>query len=104
MLRDNIFGELSIINLTEYVVNNAQDIFDILKQGYQNRTTGVTYMNEHSSRSHAICTLYLNVITRENEEEKQFISKFHLVDLAGSERVKKTKVKTETHKRLKEIP
>ena len=48
-------------------------------------------MNERSSRSHAIFTLYLEQTTTDaagltNRQR----SKFHLVDLAGSERQKKT--------------
>lgn len=86
------------------------------------RATGSTAMNAVSSRSHAICTFYVN-ITRSassfsrsstsnddvdpSEEEKisdrvvatATSSKFHLVDLAGSERIKKTNA---TGERLKE--
>ena len=47
-------------------------------------------MNETSSRSHAIFTLLLNIVSKEDPSNVT-VSKFHLVDLAGSERQKKTK-------------
>ena len=43
-----------------------------------------------SSRSHAIFTVLLNIVSKEDPSNVT-VSKFHLVDLAGSERQKKTK-------------
>ena len=53
-----------------------------LEKGGLNRTTASTNMNERSSRSHAIFTIYF--------EKESVNGKFHFVDLAGSERLKKT--------------
>ena len=86
--------------------------FRCLEGGATERTTGDTRMHLHSSRSHAIFTLFLEQRlkissvrgTRTDEEELglQFTSsnkssgpllrcsKLHLVDLAGSERLKRT--------------
>ncbi len=62
----------------------------LLDQGSINRTTAATMMNESSSRSHAIFTIFLEQ-HRFNQEEEGFITaKFFFVDLAGSERAKKT--------------
>lgn len=50
-------------------------------------------MNESSSRSHAIFTIYFTINSKEEVEENddgQLSAKFHFVDLAGSERLKKT--------------
>ena len=53
-------------------------------------------MNNVSSRSHAIFTLFVEgtlkdeVLSDENNKLDNIFSKFHLVDLAGSERAKKT--------------
>jgi hypothetical protein len=55
-------------------------------------------MNDASSRSHAIFTIYieqhfiedLNKTTPTSVEEGFVTAKFHFVDLAGSERIKKT--------------
>ena len=48
------------------------------------RATGATNCNEHSSRSHAVLTLYVE--SRQGGSEVR-LGKLHLVDLAGSERV-----------------
>ena len=45
---------------------------------------------ESQPRSHAIFTLLLNIVSKEDPSNVT-VSKFHLVDLAGSERQKKTK-------------
>ena len=52
---------------------------------------GATQMNERSSRSHAIFTIYLEQSHTDGGGASSALrSKFHLVDLAGSERQKKT--------------
>ena len=61
-----------------------------LEKGSNNRVTAATAMNKTSSRSHAIFTLLLNIVSKEDPSNVT-VSKFHLVDLAGSERQKKTK-------------
>ncbi len=82
-----------------------------LKNGAFNRTTASTNMNDQSSRSHAIFTVYLQQ-QRQAKAENPFhleggnedapgskpnpddfetlTAKFHFVDLAGSERLKRT--------------
>ena len=62
------------------------------------RTTASTAMNDDSSRSHAIFTVFIDK-TNKNDKQDFVRSKFHLVDLAGSERQKKTKAEGD---RLKE--
>lgn len=57
-------------------------------EGGENRSVGATAMNDVSSRSHAVFTVNVKVVTGEGSTTK---AKFHLVDLAGSERSKKTK-------------
>jgi len=64
-----------------------------LNRGGNHRTTAETKMNESSSRSHAIFTIYFTINPKEELEENddgQLSAKFHFVDLAGSERLKKT--------------
>jgi len=46
-------------------------------------------MNEHSSRSHSVYTLYVQSKSRMESTEKVIHSKLNLVDLAGNERSKK---------------
>lgn len=57
---------------------------------------GMTNLNEHSSRSHLIYTVYAagyNAI-----EGSTFYGKLHLIDLAGSERLSKSKATGDTQK------
>ena len=59
----------------------------VLKVGSRNRTKENTYMNEASSRSHAILQLHIEAMDKNpSVEEVISVSKFSLVDLAGSER------------------
>ena len=61
-------------------VRNLADAKLLFDHGSRMRTTGATNMNNTSSRSHSILTIF----------NPQKLSKLHLVDLAGSERNKKT--------------
>ena len=71
-----------------------------LEQGSIKRVTAATAMNNVSSRSHAIFTIFVEGTLKEEVEDMDNIfAKFHLVDLAGSERAKKTEA---TGKRFKE--
>jgi kinesin family protein 4/21/27 len=75
-------------------------MFRLLEKGGFNRTTASTLMNDASSRSHAIFTIFIeqhiieDLYKFENNKdivEEGFMSaKFFFVDLAGSERAKKT--------------
>ena len=49
--------------LTVHMVNSIAQVAQLLKQGIANRITSATTMNAHSSRSHAIFTVYLQVLT-----------------------------------------
>lgn len=81
--------------LSMHRITSALDAQRLMAKGWKNRVTGVTLMNQDSSRSHAIFTMYVE--TSENDNIKA--GKLHLVDLAGSERQSKTKA---TGIRLKE--
>jgi kinesin family protein C2/C3 len=58
--------------------------------GTKNRATGTTNLNEHSSRSHMVYTVYLS--GESQQVGRSFASKMHLIDLAGSERLSKSGV------------
>ncbi|XP_014215854.1 kinesin-like protein KIF3B [Copidosoma floridanum] len=82
-------------DLSSAVCKNANEIQQLMKTGNQNRTIGATNMNEHSSRSHAIF-----IITIEMGDSYGIrVGRLNLVDLAGSERQSKTGASGE---RLKE--
>ncbi|XP_060082494.1 kinesin-like protein KIF3A [Ylistrum balloti] len=87
-------------DLSNFVVNNADDMDRIMTVGNKNRVVGATNMNLHSSRSHAIFTVTIEC-SEKGPDGKQHVraGKLHLVDLAGSERQAKTGA---TGQRLKE--
>lgn len=73
----------------------------LLERGGVHRTTASTLMNEASSRSHAIFTIFIEQRSIVEDQSKQgnakkevddgfMTAKFFFVDLAGSERAKKT--------------
>lgn len=62
-----------------------------MRIGNKNRTVGSTAMNEGSSRSHSIFTLYIESGYKNENNKKCVASKLSLVDLAGSEKTSKTK-------------
>ena len=77
------------------MVNNIAQVAMLLKQGIASRITSATTMNAHSSRSHAIFTVYLQVIYNDPLGHQHIRkAKLNLVDLAGSERHGKTGIST----------
>ena len=77
-------GQIAAVGCKTESVNSEEDMMRCLERGSMCRTTGSTLMNAHSSRSHAIFTLFLeqrqtivnsnnnnnNQIKEEEEEEK----------------------------------
>jgi len=87
----NHVPELTILSVT-----SPSEVETFLEMGTKNRSTASTNMNEHSSRSHLIYTIYLSGINL--IENISFTSKLHLIDLAGSERLSKSLVSGDTQK------
>lgn len=85
-------------DLSSAVCKSAAEIQQLMNVGNQNRTIGATNMNEHSSRSHAIfmITIEMGGI---GDCGGIRVGRLNLVDLAGSERQSKTGASGE---RLKE--
>ena len=80
-------------------VGSYEEAMRFLEVGSVSRTTGSTLMNQTSSRSHAIFTVFVErrplgaLFGRGaagGAPSTGSVAKFHLVDLAGSERQKKT--------------
>lgn len=67
---------------------NIQNIIDIYQKGLLYRSTSITCINDHSSRSH--CILTVELLQYLPQGSGILISKLNLVDLAGSERVKRS--------------
>ena len=79
--------------LSEWAVRTPLDLYALLKRGGNLRATSATYMNDVSSRSHAVFLITVEQMTKElNEGNKTQIKvgKLNLVDLAGSERIRIT--------------
>lgn len=85
-IRQDIQLGVVVYGLVKRSILNMEDMEKYLKIGNTKRAKASTGMNTESSRSHAICTLYMEQDTSKNTK---LVSKLHLVDLAGSERVKK---------------
>ena len=84
-------------NLKYVSVTDPKEVSTLMQAASLNRATGSTNMNAASSRSHAICTIYVERTPKDGSDA--VTSKLTLVDLAGSERQKRTKAEGE---RLKE--
>ncbi|XP_041472776.1 kinesin-related protein 5-like [Lytechinus variegatus] len=77
-------------NLSMHLAADERVAQSLLLQGQASRKVAETPMNQRSSRSHAVFTIYVK--TRQKGSHAVNMSKLHLVDLAGSERVAKTKI------------
>jgi kinesin family protein C2/C3 len=94
-------GSMEVIGLTKQTVHNTEEVLELMKRGGKNRHTATTSMNEASSRSHLVLSVYLqgkNTITGAD-----IAGKLHLVDLAGSERVGRSNVTGEQLKEAQKI-
>ncbi|KAI8339356.1 hypothetical protein BC941DRAFT_511726 [Chlamydoabsidia padenii] len=88
-------------DLSRLAVKSFDDIDHLMNEGNKARTVAATNMNETSSRSHAVFTIFLT--SRKSDATSKVItekvSRISLVDLAGSERADSTGA---TGARLKE--
>ena len=84
----DVNGVLDLKNLRKLIISSPEEAIKYIIDGNHFRHTGSTLMNNESSRSHAIISIYIeNNLIKENKVKK---SVFHIIDLAGSERQKKT--------------
>ncbi|KAH0818384.1 hypothetical protein GEV33_004407 [Tenebrio molitor] len=77
-----------VTHLHSQTCQSADDMLRAMRIGNKNRTSGATNMNEHSSRSHAIFQIAIEMAELHSKSVK--VGKLNLVDLAGSERQSKT--------------
>lgn len=93
-----------IKDLSSYFCANAEEILNLMEKGNKNRAVGRTNMNEHSSRSHAIFQITIEVSETWLDGKEHFkVGKLNLVDLAGSERQGKTGATGERFKEATKI-
>ena len=91
-------------DLTYITIKNPTDIDKSLERGNKNRHVGQTSMNDQSSRSHSLFTVYLEIEEKgDNNQSRIKSGKLNLVDLAGSERVGKTNATGQTFDEGKKI-
>lgn len=85
-------GEVLVQGLSRHSVVSASEVSALMDCAAEKRSTAATMMNAVSSRSHAICTLYISIAPLPDQpgDEEEVNAKLTLVDLAGSERAKKT--------------
>jgi len=81
-IKKSIANSVDIDKLSEYKVNDYNEIIELIKKSSENRKTTSTILNNQSSRSH-----YLIII---NIKQENTLSKLVFVDLAGSERIGKS--------------
>ena len=72
--------------LNKFEVKSFKDIAKQLQRGSDVRHTASTNINQHSSRSHAVCEIVLTCSTFQDSDIDETVSTIELVDLAGSER------------------
>ncbi len=90
-------------DLSYTTLSNTKDISKCLDKGNANRHVGATSMNDQSSRSHSLFTVYLEIEEGDEKNKKIRTGKLNLVDLAGSERVGKTNATGKTFDEGKKI-
>ncbi|XP_055986882.1 kinesin-like protein KIF2C isoform X1 [Sorex fumeus] len=71
--------QVQVVGLQEHLVNSADDVIKKIDMGSACRTSGQTFANSNSSRSHACFQILLR-------NKGRLFGKFSLVDLAGNER------------------
>lgn len=101
-----ISGNSVVTGLTKHDVPNVQAGLELVQRAKKQRHTSSNHLNAHSSRSHSICQLELQISTISttatadpvaasaaasiNDDTPTTTKTFWIVDLAGSERSKRT--------------
>lgn len=89
-IRENKDSGVFVKDLTPFMIHDMSELVKKLQIGTQNRVTGETSMNRHSSRSHSIFTVIVEMSENVEGQNRIRVGKLNLVDLAGSERQSKT--------------
>ena len=85
-------GAVKIKGVDEVAVTNKDEIYALMERGSIKRKVAATQMNAHSSRSHCVFQIQINMKVKSEDkngigEEYLRQGKLYLVDLAGSENV-----------------
>ena len=92
-VRESLQRGVYIDGLTMHTIRSAEQAIELFRSGLSNRHVAATSMNEASSRSHSVFTLYVESIERCGGLTRSKHSRFNLIDLAGSERQKSSNAK-----------
>lgn len=79
-------------DLSRLAVKSFEDIDRLMDEGNKARTVAATNMNETSSRSHAVFTIFVTqkILDPATKQVAEKVARISLVDLAGSERANST--------------
>jgi kinesin family protein 6/9 len=77
--------------LSQVLAKSEEETLNLFFEGELNRSVGNHALNQVSSRSHTIFTVFVESKNRIDGSDNVTFSKLNLVDLAGSERLAKTK-------------
>uniref|UniRef100_X1YYT2 Kinesin-like protein n=1 Tax=Capitella teleta TaxID=283909 RepID=X1YYT2_CAPTE len=87
-LREDIKRGVFVDHQIERVISSSAEAYEVLSDGWVNRTVAATSMNRESSRSHAVFSIYIESKMTKDGVVNMRSSQLNLVDLAGSERQK----------------
>ncbi|GKT35619.1 hypothetical protein ADUPG1_008742, partial [Aduncisulcus paluster] len=79
--RDKVKG-IYVAGATESECTDVEDVKRCVSIGIRNRAVRATGMNQNSSRSHAVLTIWVDCV----KGPRRTVSKLNLIDLAGSEK------------------
>jgi Kinesin motor domain len=96
-----VSGDVFVAGLTLIEVETASEVLEILWIGARARSVAVTDLNEHSSRSHTIFQVHLELSNPQTQLDVR--SKISLVDLAGSEKLRAHQMTNITPERIREL-
>ncbi|KAG5496868.1 hypothetical protein GH5_01374 [Leishmania sp. Ghana 2012 LV757] len=85
VLREDANRRVNICGVTWCTVAAVEELWQLVQSGMEQRRTGATTANEHSSRSHAVLSLRIK-----DSLHPDFTGTINFVDLAGSERAADT--------------
>ena len=92
-VRENKTGDVLVEGLTHRKVTDETEFLELLREGESIRKFASTDANIHSSRSHTVFRIQVEIVDMNTETGRRSIrtSQINLVDLAGSEGAQKTK-------------